>query len=112
MARRVALYAMAAAISAAIVAAGVGPLKCGIYGCVGGANSSLATFWVGGAVGAVIGLIGMALIDIVVNGRYYLANRTEAKAQRLRDERRCATAPNPRGTTEGGSQIVVSHDDG
>lgn len=39
-------------------------------------------------MGAAIGLVGMALIDIVINGRYLLANRAEAKAQQLRDESR------------------------
>jgi hypothetical protein len=47
-------------------------------------------------VGAAVGLVAMALIDIVINGRYLLANRAEAKAQRLRDERRNPTTPSPR----------------
>ena len=79
---------MAAAFPAAIVAAGVGPFRCGIYGCTGGSSATLQTFLVGAAIGAVIGLVGMAMIDVVINGRYLLANRAEAKAQRLRDESR------------------------
>jgi hypothetical protein len=37
-------------------------------------------------VGAAIGLVVMAVIDIGMKARYFLANRAEAKAQRLRDE--------------------------
>lgn len=88
MARRVVWYGMAAVFPAAFVAAGVGPFRCGMYGCMGGSSPTLHTFLVGAAVGAAIGLLGMALIDIVINGRYLLANRAEAKAQRLRDESR------------------------
>ena len=43
-------------------------------------------FVAGVAIGAAIGLVGMAVTDFVINGRYWLANRAEAKAQRLRDE--------------------------
>lgn len=93
MARRVAWYGMAAAFPAAFVAAGVGPFRCGIYGCTGGANPTLHTFLVGAALGAVVGLVAMALIDIAINARYLLANRAEAKAQRLRDARQNPTKP-------------------
>lgn len=86
MARRVVWYGIAAVFPAAFVGAGVGPFKCEIYGCTGGANPTLQTVVAGVAVGAVIGLVGMALTDLVINGRYWLANRAEAKAQRLRDE--------------------------
>lgn len=99
MARRVVWYGMAAVFPAAFVAAGVGPFRCGIYGCTGGSNATLNTFLVGAAVGAVVGLMAMALLDIVINGRYLLANRAEAKAQRLRDERQSPNEPKPRDTT-------------
>jgi uncharacterized membrane protein len=88
MARRVGWYAMAAAFPAAIVAAGVGPFTCGIYGCIGGSEPTMERVLLGAAVGAVIGLVVMAVIDIGVNARYLLANRAEAKARRLRDQRR------------------------
>jgi H+/Cl- antiporter ClcA len=96
MARRAVWYGMAAVFPAAFVAASVGPFRCGIYGCTGGANPTLHTFLVGAGLGAVAGLVAMALIDIVINGRYVLANRAEAKARRLRDARRNQTKPNPR----------------
>ena len=86
MARRVVWYGIAAVFPAAFVAGGVGPFRCGIYGCAGAANPSLQMFVAGVAIGAAIGLVGMAVTDFVINGRYWLANRAEAKAQRLRDE--------------------------
>ncbi len=95
MARRVVWYGMAAVFPAAFVAAGVGPFRCGIYGCTGGFNPTVQTFLVGSALGAAIGLVGMALIDLVINGRYFLANRAETKAKRLRDGLRNPTTPNP-----------------
>jgi uncharacterized membrane protein len=84
MARRVVWYGMAAVFPAAFAAASVGPFRCGLYGCMGGANPTLHTFLLGAAVGAAVGLVAMALIDVAVNGRYFLTNRAEAKAQRLR----------------------------
>jgi heme exporter protein D len=86
MARRVVWYGMAAVLPAAFVAAGVGPFRCGIYGCTGGSNPTLQAFLVGAAVGAVIGVVAMAVIDAVINGRYVLANRAEEKARRLRGQ--------------------------
>jgi hypothetical protein len=41
--------------------------------------------WMSG-LGALVGVLGAALIDFVINGRYRLANRTEAKAARRRSE--------------------------
>jgi hypothetical protein len=99
MARRVIWYGMAAVFPAAFVAAGVGPFRCGIYGCTGGANSTPNTFLVGAAVGAAVGLVAMALLDIVINGRYLLANRAEAKAQRLRDASQSPNEPKSRDST-------------
>lgn len=86
MARRIVWYGMAAVFPAAVVGAGMGPLQCGIYGCIGGSDPTLQRVFVGAAVGAAIGLVVMAVIDIGINARYFLANRAEAKAQRLRDE--------------------------
>lgn len=94
MARRVVWYGMAAVFPAAFAAASVGPFRCGLYGCMGGSSPTLHTFLLGAAVGAAIGLVAMALIDVAVNGRYFLTNRAEAKAQRLRDA--SPTGPNPR----------------
>ncbi len=68
---------------------------------MGGFNPTLRGVLVGAAGGAAVGLIGMVLIDTVINGRYFLANRAEAKAQRLRAESRSATAPNPRDDRRG-----------
>jgi H+/Cl- antiporter ClcA len=103
MARRVVWYGMAALFPAVVVAAGVGPFTCGIYGCTGGSNPTLQTFLLGAAVGAAIGLVGMALIDLVINGRYLLANRAQAKARRLRDEMRSPTKPASPGVPRGPS---------
>lgn len=94
MLRRVVWYGMAAVFPAAFAAASVGPFRCGLYGCMGGSSPTLHTFLLGAAVGAAIGLVAMALIDVAVNGRYFLTNRAEAKAQRLRDA--SPTGPNPR----------------
>jgi hypothetical protein len=33
-------------------------------------------------VAAAVGVVGMAVVDIVINGRYFLANRAEAKRRR------------------------------
>jgi H+/Cl- antiporter ClcA len=101
MARRVVWYGMAAVFPAAVVAAGVGPFHCGIYGCTGGGNPTLQTFLLGAGIGAVVGLVAMALIDVVVNGRYVLANRAVAKAQRLRNQNQSPTRPNPRDPSHG-----------
>lgn len=101
MARRVTRYGMAAVFPAAFVAAGVGPFRCGIYGCTGAANPTLQTFLLGAAVGAAVGLVAMALIDVVINGRYVLANRAVAKAQRLRDQNQSPTKPDPRDPSDG-----------
>ena len=92
MAGRVVWYGLAAGLPAAVVAAGVGPFRCGLYGCTGGANPTLHSFLAGAAIGAAIGLVAMLLIDVSVNGRYFLSNRAVAKAQRLRD----ASGPTPR----------------
>ncbi|MBX7433464.1 hypothetical protein JDV09_15290 [Mycobacterium sp. Y57] len=81
-------YVYAAAVPAAIAAAGLGPLRCGVHGCAGGSGSTLQLVLVGAGVGAAIGVIAMALVELVVNGRYLLANRAEAKARRLREQAR------------------------
>ena len=99
MAGRVVWYGLAAGLTAAVVAAGVGPFRCGLYGCTGGTNPSLHTSLLGAAIGAAVGLVAMCLIDIAVNGRYFLINRAEAKAQRLRD----ASGPTPRDVRGGGT---------
>jgi hypothetical protein len=63
---------------------------------MGGANPTLHTFLLGAAVGGAIGLVAVASIDAAVNGRYLLANRAEAKAQRLQDASANPTGPTPR----------------
>ncbi len=92
MARRMVGYLYAAAFPAAIVAAGFGPLRCGLYGCTGGSGSTLQPVLLGAVVGAAIGVIGMAMVELVVNGRYLLANRAEARARRSREQ---ARGPSP-----------------
>jgi hypothetical protein len=99
MARRVVWYGLAAVFPAAFAASGVGPFRCGIYGCAGGFNATLTTVLVAAAIGAVVGLLGMALLDAVMNGRYLLANRAEAKAQRLRDASQSSDEPKSRDST-------------
>jgi hypothetical protein len=47
-----------------------------------------AQMWLwGAAAGAVVGVL-VAGIDLVVNGRYVLANRTQAKLRREREQAR------------------------
>jgi len=101
MARRVVWYGMAAVFPAAVAAASVGPFRCGLYGCMGGSNPTLHTFLLGAAIGAAIGLVGMFLIDISVNGRYFLTNRAETRAQRLRDASAGPNGPAPRDVRSG-----------
>jgi hypothetical protein len=96
MAGRLGRYVFAALIPAAVGVAGLGPFQCSIYGsCTGGYNWTPQMMLLGATVGAVIGVVGMALIDLIYNGRYLLANRTEAKAKRMREEaqRRSQQAP-------------------
>ena len=87
MARRVSLYALVAILGAAIGAVGMGPRQCGIYGfCSGGYNTTLQMWLLGAGLGAIVAVAGAAAIDVVVNGRYVLANRTEAKGRRRREQ--------------------------
>ena len=87
MADRLGRYVFAALIPAAVGAAGLGPFRCGAYGsCTGGYNWTPHMMLLGAVVGAAIGVAGMALIDLIYNGRYLLANRTESKARRKREE--------------------------
>ena len=87
MAKRVSLYAMVAIIGAAMGAVRMGPRQCGVYGfCSGGYNTTLQMWLWGAGVGAIVAVVAAAAIDIVINGRYVLANRTEAKGRRRREE--------------------------
>jgi hypothetical protein len=89
VAKRVALYAMVAMLGAAAGAVGMGPRQCGIYGfCSGGYNTTPQMWLWGAAAGAVVGILAAAAIDLVVNGRYVLANRTQAKLRREREQAR------------------------
>jgi hypothetical protein len=40
----------------------------------------------GAGLGAIVAVVEAAAIDVVVNGRYVLANRTEAKGRRRREQ--------------------------
>ena len=96
MAGRLGRYTFAALILAAVGAAGLGPFKCGAYGsCTGGHNWTPQTMLLGAIVGAAIGVVAMTLLDLIHNGRYVLANRTEAKAKLKREnaQRRSHDAP-------------------
>ena len=87
MADRLGRYVFVALIPAAVGAAGLGPFRCGSYGsCTGGYNWTPQMMLLGAIVGAAIGVVGMALIDLIYNGRYLLANRTESKAKQKREE--------------------------
>jgi hypothetical protein len=89
VAKRVSLYALVAILGAAFGAVGMGPRQCGIYGfCTGGYDTTWQMWLLGAGVGAVIGVVATAVIDMVVNGRYVLANRQQAKLQRRREEAR------------------------
>jgi hypothetical protein len=46
-------------------------------------------------VSAALGVVGMGVADIVIHGRYFLANRAEAKRRRRAADQRCV-----RGETE------------
>ena len=93
VAKRVSLYAMVAILGAACGAVGMGPRQCGIYGfCTGGYNATWQMWLLGAGVGAVIGIVGTAVTDIVINGRYVLANRQQAKLRRRREEARRQSA--------------------
>lgn len=87
MVKRVSLYVTVAMFGAAAGAVGMGPRQCGIYGfCSGGYNTTPQMWLMGAAVGAVVGVVGAAVIDLIVNGRYVLENRTQAKLRRRREE--------------------------
>lgn len=76
MAGRGGKYVLAAGITAA-VASVFGPLRCGLYGCVGGFSPQTLLWAV--ALGATIGLVGMALVDVAASVHYRLTNRSLAK---------------------------------
>ena len=85
MSWRVARYAIVAGLSAAVAGAffGVGePIRCGLYGCSAGGGHSTQTFLLALAIGAVVGLAAAAVADLMINGRYALANRAEARRRR------------------------------
>jgi|GEM_PF-6371178 len=65
----------------------MGPRQCGIYGfCSGGYNTTLQMWLLGAGLGAIVAVAGAVVIDVVVNGRYVLANRTEATSRRRREQ--------------------------
>jgi hypothetical protein len=76
---RIGKYVLAAGITAA-VASVFGPFRCTLYGCVGGFSPQ--TLLTALAVGATIGVVGMAVIDIAISARYRMINRSLAKQQR------------------------------
>lgn len=82
MKRRIGAYAIAAMIGAALLGAGFGPLRCGIYGCAGGVETTLTGFLVALAIGALAGLAAAGAIDLAMQLPYVLANRAEAKRRR------------------------------
>ncbi len=87
MARPLLKYGFAAILPAAVVGAAYGPFHCNErFSCMGG-HAELASWLWAVSLAAVVGIVGMAVIDIVMNGRYALANRAEAKRRR-----RAATA--------------------
>lgn len=81
MAGRIAKYTLAAGLTAA-VAAVFGPFRCGLYGCVGGFSPQTLLWAL--ALGATIGLVGAALIDIAINARYALTNRALTKQRKAK----------------------------
>ena len=83
--RRVSLYALAAALGAALTAMAAGPYSCGLYHCYGVAAPSLHALSVWAALGAVAGVVLAAVVDGIFHGRYVLANRAEARARRRRE---------------------------
>jgi hypothetical protein len=88
VAKRIMWYALAALLCAVPLGSAYGPLNCSeIYSnCTGVPHPTLQPWmWMSG-LGALVGVLGAALIDFVINGRYRLANRTEAKAARRRSE--------------------------
>ncbi|WP_319445230.1 MULTISPECIES: hypothetical protein [unclassified Mycobacterium] len=94
MGKRVSLYALVVMFGAAFGAVGMGPRQCGVYGfCTGGYNSTWQMWLLGAGVGALVGVVGTAVIDIVINGRYVLENRQQAKLRRRREEAARRQAP-------------------
>jgi hypothetical protein len=87
MGKRVSLYALVAILGAAFGAVGMGPRQCGVYGfCTGGYNSTWQMWLLGAGIGAVVGVVGAAAIDMAISGRYVLENRQQAKLRRRREE--------------------------
>lgn len=82
MKRRVSAYAIAAMIGAALLGAGFGPLRCGIYGFSGGLDTTLAGFLIALAIGAIVGIAVAGAVDLAMNLPYVLTNRAEAKRRR------------------------------
>jgi hypothetical protein len=54
----------------------------------------MRTFLLAAALGATIGVVGMALVDLAVNGRYAMANRAEA-GRRRRAQAKPVSPPRP-----------------
>jgi hypothetical protein len=76
MVRRVVWYGMAAVFPAAFVAAGVGPLSVRNIRLHGWGQSHASHVFVGCCRGCGGRSVAMALIDIVVNGRYLVSPPT------------------------------------
>lgn len=86
--KRVSLYAMATILFAAAVGAAFGPFSCNeIFGCMGG-HPTTKSWLLAVLLGAIVGLLVAAAVDMTTNMRYLLANRAEAKARRRREETR------------------------
>jgi hypothetical protein len=81
-ARPVLKYGLAAILPAGVVGAAYGPFHCNErFGCMGG-HATSASWLLAVALAAALGVVAMAVADIVINGRYVLANRAEAKRRR------------------------------
>jgi hypothetical protein len=84
VARQVLKYGFAAIIPAVLVAAPYLVFHCSErFGCMGGHATTTTTWLFALVLGpAAVGMVGMAVADMVINGRYVLANRAEAKRRR------------------------------
>jgi hypothetical protein len=90
VARPLLKYGLAAILPAAVVGAAYGPFHCDErFGCMGG-HAELSSWLLAVVLAAVVGIVGMAVADIAINGRYVSANRAEAKRRR-----RAATTHEP-----------------
>lgn len=85
MAGRIAKYALAAVFPAAVAGAAFGPRHCTeVFGCMGGHSTAQAWLLVV-LLGAAVGALAMAVVDVAANARYALANRAEARRRRAQD---------------------------